>query len=88
MNPRQIRQALYNASENSEVFIHDNHKRKNVHPHVLRHTFATECLEEGFTVAEVKDLLGHANIQTSSIYLHCRPVVLKRKILARGEDAG
>lgn len=39
------------------------------HPHVLRHTCATELLRSGATIADVRILLGHASVKTTSIYL-------------------
>ncbi len=44
--------------------------RKNVHPHTLRHSFATHLIENGYAVTEVQPLLGHASVQTTMIYLH------------------
>lgn len=41
-----------------------------VHPHTLRHSFAVEALRSGAcNIAELRDLLGHANIATTNIYL-------------------
>ena len=43
---------------------------KNVNLHSLRHTYATHLLEEGLNIVTLKELLGHAEITTTMIYLH------------------
>jgi site-specific recombinase XerD len=43
---------------------------KKVNLHSLRHTYATHLLEEGLNIVTLKDLLGHAEITTTMIYLH------------------
>jgi integrase/recombinase XerD len=44
--------------------------QKNVTPHVLRHTLATNMIAHGASVIEVKDQLGHRNIETTLKYVH------------------
>jgi len=43
---------------------------KLITAHVLRHTYATHLLEQGLNIVSLKELLGHAQIETTLIYLH------------------
>ncbi|HPV63131.1 MAG TPA: tyrosine-type recombinase/integrase [Fervidobacterium sp.] len=43
---------------------------KDIHPHTLRHSFATHLIMNNVNVKIVQELLGHSNLSTTSIYLH------------------
>lgn len=63
-----------------EVDDRNGKPRYKVHPHTLRHSFATHLLRHGLTLADVRDILGHESLSTTSIYLHSDPVDLRKKI--------
>ena len=57
-----------------------------VSPHVFRHTFATELMDDGFSMPEIQLLLGHRNIRTTAIYLHVKLSDLAEKVKARDAE--
>ena len=44
--------------------------KKDVCLHSLRHSYATHLLEDGVNIVSIKELLGHAEISTTMVYLH------------------
>jgi len=60
--------------KNIQIMIKKYSKRaginnKQVSPHVLRHTFATDFIKQGGNVMHLKEILGHTSVSTSQIYI-------------------
>ncbi|MEN9353729.1 MAG: hypothetical protein RL318_1054 [Fibrobacterota bacterium] len=53
-----------------------------VHPHLLRHCYATHLLEAGMPIKQIQELMGHARLETTMVYMHVRsPVASMRSPL-------
>ncbi len=63
LTPRAVQRSIKKAATRAQI-------ARNVTPHKLRHTFATRLLNRGANLREVQDLMGHANLGTTEIYLH------------------
>jgi len=55
-------------------------KGTRVHPHLLRHSFATHLLENGRDIKEIQELLRHSSLQSTQVYLHVNKEKLKSGI--------
>ncbi len=63
LSPRAVQQRLAQLGR-------DQGLDKHVHPHMLRHSFASHLLESSGDLRAVQELLGHADISTTQIYTH------------------
>jgi len=64
ITPKAVYHACRNAARRAGL------QDKNIHPHTLRHCFATHLLEAGADLRTIQLLLGHHDLQETTIYLH------------------
>ena len=63
VSPRYVQQMVKRYATKAGI-------QKNIHPHTLRHTFATDLYRETSKIRLVQKALGHANLSTTQIYTH------------------
>lgn len=83
------------TSEGIEYILNQVVKKSSlkmkIHPHMLRHTFATAMLDNGADIRSVQELLGHASLSTTQIYTHVTRANLQKtymKLFPRAKEKG
>jgi integrase/recombinase XerD len=79
LTPPLIRQALRELGKAAGIARH-------ITPHMLRHTCATQWLENGLDIRYVQKLLGHHSISTTEIYTHVSDQSLREALLRANGD--
>ncbi len=70
VNPRGRRLGTRDVQRRLRLWALKHGAEMHVHPHMLRHSFASHLLESSGDLRAVQELLGHANISTTQIYTH------------------
>jgi len=78
LNNRGKRLSRMGAWKILQSYVTKSGIQKRVHPHTLRHSFATHLLKGGADLRTVQELLGHADISTTEIYTHVDAGYLKK----------
>lgn len=71
LTDRNLQKIIKKAAEKAGI-------KKDVHPHTLRHSFATHLLENNVDIRKIQELLGHADLSTTQIYTHISREELKK----------
>jgi site-specific recombinase XerD len=66
LEPQDVRKMVKTMAERAGI-------KKRVHPHLLRHSLATNMLHRGASLMTIKEQLGHVYIEATMIYLHYAP---------------
>jgi len=71
LSTRTIQKIVRQAKKRSGI-------EKDIHPHTLRHSFATHLLENDIDIRKIQELLGHADLSTTQLYAHVSAAQLKK----------
>lgn len=74
MTLRGLEYILKKIEEKTGIFV-------DLHPHMMRHTFATHLLEHGADLRTIQEMLGHASISTTQVYTHVTTEAMKSEYM-------
>ncbi|KXB07335.1 hypothetical protein AKJ51_01545 [candidate division MSBL1 archaeon SCGC-AAA382A20] len=64
----------------------DIYKGDSIHPHILRHTFATKFMRHKKDIYQLQKILGHESIKTTEVYLHTTIDEMKESVEGMDDD--
>ena len=80
LSRQSIWQVISDAAVAAELSV-------EISPHTLRHSFATHLLMAGYDIKTIQELLGHASVETTMIYLHVLPAMQGGHVVRSPLDA-
>ena len=64
-----------------KTIAHEAGIKKNIHPHILRHSFASALIQGGANLIAVKEMMGHSSVVSTEIYTHLDTLHLRETLM-------